>query len=530
MPANMFEGSPDTLPGRPVAMPGAGQPPAAGGGLRVRRPSVEGGDVMNAPDVPGGEARRHPPTGALGRMRDDLEQNPPRAGAQSNDPLANLETLSASVGEFATQRRADRAQAAAPPAAGPAGVAPAPAAVTPQGTTTPNGGAASGESLDESQLRELLERQRQLYADRGSNKGGGWRANLGVFARRLAPAMQGMGDDEGAGGFFARLGGAAVPAVANAIRPELAVDERDALQDERTRVDGQVAQAAGRTKVLGELEDRAASRDLKRAQAEKARRVQEKYVYRKQNGVLVRIGATSGIATPVTDTSGRVLDAEERTPTLKPVYDEAGAVKYYARWNPETDSLEEVTIDGARALVGQAHDPYKEQTVAQRKADEDRDASRADTNARFEKTFGLGVARFKEAQGRGLRADAARAFNIETKGSFERLRQIEQTIKHYETLKGEEKVNRSDANETIARLKEEAATLAGQVESSRSKALSISASGLRVRRPGEGAAPAGAYARQRFPRAALEGIRQRLGASSIEEAERIITSQGGTIF
>jgi len=510
-PSQLFENSPDTMPGRPVPMPGAGQPPAAGGGLRVRRPSGEGGDVMNAPSVPGtgGEAARlHPPTGALDRMREDLEARPPAPGVVDNSAIAQLEMLNSNAGEFNTQRRADRAQAAAPPAAGPAGVAPAPAAVA--AGPNANDGAASGASLDESQLRELLGQQRRLYADRGSNKGGGIMANLGVVARRLAPAMQGIGDDAGAGEFFGRLAGAAAPAVANAIRPELAVDERDALQDERARVDGEVGLAVRRHKTLADLEDDSLGRDYKRAQIDdlRVRKPKEqaaKAAAQERNFVLANLRVMKG----------QKLDPSnpQHTAFLKRA-EAAGVTIDPDEWNSSKSNVVKLTVvddadptrtnvvlhntvTGEQNVVGRAGyvtpiHKDTELTTHQELTHDERTQARADANARFEKTFGLGVQRFEETMRRGLSADAARTFGIEARGQFERVRAIERQIADLERRKAENLIRKGEADERINALRDEATGIGTQIEGARAKALRASG-GLSVRRPSSPAAGAAIY-------------------------------------
>ena len=136
-------------------------------------------------------------------------------------------------------------------------------------------------------------------------------------------------------------------------------------------------------------------------------------------------------------------------------------------------------------------------TTAQERADADRDASRAATADRFERSFGLGVDKFQESMRRGLSADAARTFGVEVRGQFERGRAIEKEIADLERRKSENLIRKGEADERIDALRGEALQLGEQVEAARSKALGAAAT-----RPAAPTRRAPAAAASRHPAAA----------------------------
>jgi hypothetical protein len=156
-------------------------------------------------------------------------------------------------------------------------------------------------------------------------------------------------------------------------------------------------------------------------------------------------------------------------------------------YNKATGELSDVGQKGYVQPVG-----ANGMTTAQERADADRDASRADTNARFEKMFGLGIERFQESVRRGLSADAARTFSVEVRGQFERVRAIEKEIADLERRKSENLIRASEANPRIDALRGEATQLGEEVEAARSKALGASSAAGRpapaARRPAAAAA------------------------------------------
>ncbi len=139
-------------------------------------------------------------------------------------------------------------------------------------------------------------------------------------------------------------------------------------------------------------------------------------------------------------------------------------------YNKVTGSLEDL---GQRGYVQPVR--ASGMTEAQERGDADRDASRADTNSRFQASFGLGVDKFQESMRRGLSADAARTFGVEVRGQFERGRGIEKEIADITRLKGENKIGIEAGNKRIEALKAEAAQLADGITSARSKALGAAA-------------------------------------------------------
>lgn len=171
-------------------------------------------------------------------------------------------------------------------------------------------------------------------------------------------------------------------------------------------------------------------------------------------------------------------------------------------------------------------------TAAQRAAMEDRRKEAEARQGRFDKVFSLGLERFGEQVRRGMTADAQKIFNVQTDGLFQQLNAVHARIKDYETRAAENKMPPEVAKERTAALQAEALSLGEEIESARARALGGMTAGGRVAAPGANRAPAaggGAYSGQRIPRANLKTAAQRLGVSEAE-AERVIRSQGGTVY
>jgi len=243
---------------------------------------------------------------------------------------------------------------------------------------------------------------------------------------------------------------------------------------------------------------------------------------------------------------GQKLDpANPRDAALLDRAERAGIVIDVEEWNNSASNLVSVTVVDPNnptqtrqqyfnKATGQLTDvaqkgyvqPVKPSgmTEAQERADADRDATRAATAERFDKTFGLGVARYQESVRSRLSSEAKRSFDVETKGHFDRGKAIEKEIADLERRKGQNLIRASEANPRIDALRAEAVELSNKIESSRSKY------GASVTGGGRSAAPAGggAYKGQRIPRANLKAAASRLGVSTEAKAERIILREGGT--
>ncbi|HLL73585.1 MAG TPA: hypothetical protein VK363_19260 [Pyrinomonadaceae bacterium] len=164
-------------------------------------------------------------------------------------------------------------------------------------------------------------------------------------------------------------------------------------------------------------------------------------------------------------------------------------------------------------------------TESQERADGDRDAARDEARARFEKTFGLGVANYERNLRNGLTSEAKRTFDVETKGDFQRAKDIEKQLADIRRQIGEGTLRASDVQADVDRLRAEAAQLATKVEAARSK-YGAAVTG------GSSSAPAagGKYRGQRFSRSKLEAMRPDFGGKSAAEVERIITQNGGVVY
>ena len=93
----------------------------------------------------------------------------------------------------------------------------------------------------------------------------------------------------------------------------------------------------------------------------------------------------------------------------------------------------------------------------------------ATKRARFEKTFGLGVANYERNLRNGLTSEAKRTFDVETKGDFQRAKDIEKQLADIRRQIGEGTLRASTVQPDVDRLRAEAVELSKKLEASRSK-------------------------------------------------------------
>lgn len=345
------------------------------------------------------------------------------------------------------------------------------------------------------------------------------------------------------GDWRAGLAGAATGGILGAARPQ--TDEQLRQGYRTADLKRRLAEAMARKKSNLELEGQSIGNDLKRAQVDyyrtgKPLEAQGRALARERTLIKANLGSLKG----------QRLDPSN--PRHAAFLERAALAGYFIdpdEWNNASSnqvSITEVDPDNptqvrqkffnkvTREITDVAQKGYVQpvgkdgMTEAQRRGDADRDASRAATAERFKQTFGLGVDKFKAQLERGMRQDALRSFRVEVADKLPRVRAIEREIGDIRKRVGEGSA-RAGEMDRIPVLEAEAATLAGEFEAAKARAL-----GAATSHPGATHAPApasgGAYSGKRFSRSKLEAMRPAFGGKSAAEIERIIKSQGGVVY
>jgi hypothetical protein len=159
--------------------------------------------------------------------------------------------------------------------------------------------------------------------------------------------------------------------------------------------------------------------------------------------------------------------------------DSRGNVVRYTKTDPEhpeqTVEVERNVVTGEENVLGhkgyQATRDATGRTAAEVKADEDRDAARANTEAYRKQLLGLSTERLRAQLANGLSGAASRKFNVETKGLFERRRQIETQIQGYNTRAAKAEISGAERDRRVKELTDERDKLTGQIDDARSGAL-----------------------------------------------------------
>ena len=254
----------------------------------------------------------------------------------------------------------------------------------------------------------------------GALKGAGEAATL---------ALQSKSDNP----LAAMIGGAAGGAIGGGVNDKW--DE----QAERNQEIAQNQQRMGfilkRRKAQADITGQEAETDLKRAQAEAARRPKvEKPTYRKHNGVVYRITAQG--AEPLTDMAGNMLPPELGEPKVREFLDEDGVTKILMQWNPETRAWDTVAVNGQKARAGyvQPVSPETGMTPAQEAADEDRDKAHEDLQQHRKVTESQGAQRITQGAQR-LQWGGARQSGQDARSVQQRLSRAHQEVDEFEKLK-----------------------------------------------------------------------------------------------
>lgn len=266
----------------------------------------------------------------------------------------------------------------------------------------------------------------------------------------------------------------------------------------------------------------------------------EKPIYRTVNGVVSRIDPTSGTYYPVSDKDGNMAEPKPTEPKTREILAEDGVSKILVQWNPETRVWDDASTSRGSARTGYVESrategPNKGMTTAQVGADADRDAARAQqaaqfrTNAAFRKQTIENLESYRAQQSLKGTGRLGRLGN----GGSERATQgLENRFETEKALATSTSADMSPA--TRARHLANAQAVATTLQRNYGYEAGADASGNPyVKAPSQSQSSAngrGVYYGQSFPRGNLKAAMKMLGVKTPQEAEAIITRNGGRVF
>jgi hypothetical protein len=359
---------------------------------------------------------------------------------------------------------------------------------------------------------------------------GRWKS---AFKRMALGAAQGAAT----GGVGGLIGGAAGGFAGGAINPRWNEQARAAEHLQKQK--GVYGETVKRRQVNDEFEDNELDRELKRANIEKARRPPVvKPIFKKQAGVTYQVDA-DGTATAIVGANGEPLTPDTQRPVFVDTLDDDGVTMQRNQYNPTTGKYEPVMIGDAPAVVRRVQrvNPESGMTESGERADADRDAGRTETirhnkvgEVFGQQNFGLSRQRFAESkrhsevvESRGGGRSGANPAEARRTRAATQIGKLNDVIAK---AQGAVTQRQRDA------LRRKANAMGQLIRSQYGDIVSDGDEGLPTRLNSQAASPSngnngGRYAGQRFNRANIGTIRQRLGVASDEEAQRIVEAQGG---